>query len=113
MTLPPLGPTPPVSGRDAEYAEWLEHAGKSGAAINVSPVHRLKISGPGPSGFTAFPTSNRPANPARGEAILAGRWRFGSTHIETPEGHSPWGPEFPTFHFADRIHRILRTALAT
>ena len=106
MTLPPLGPTPPVSGRDAEYAEWLEHAGKSGAAINVSPVHRLKISGPGPSGFTAFPTSNRPANPARGEAILAGRWRFGSTHIETPEGHSPWGPEFPTFHFADRIHRF-------
>jgi len=106
MALPPLGPTPPVSGRDAEYAEWLEHTGKSGAAINVSPVHRLKISGPGPTGFSAFPNSNRPVNRSRGEAILAGRWRFGSTQIETPEGHSPWGPEFPTYHFADRIHRF-------
>lgn len=106
MTLPPLGPTPPVSGRDADYAEWLEFTGKSGAAINVSPVHRLKISGPGPSGLTALPTNNRPAHRARGEAILEGRWRFGSAHIETPPGHGPWGPEFPTFHFADRIHRF-------
>ena len=23
-----------------------------------------------------------------------------------PTGHAPWGPEFPTFHFADRIHRF-------
>lgn len=106
MTLPPLGPAPPVSGRDAEYAEWLELTGREGLAINVSPVHRLKISGPGPNGFTALPTDGRPANRSRGEAILEGRWRFGSAHIETPAGHSPWGPEFPTFHFADRIHRF-------
>jgi uncharacterized heparinase superfamily protein len=28
------------------------------------------------------------------------------SHVETPDGHAPWGPEFPTFHFADRIHRF-------
>jgi uncharacterized heparinase superfamily protein len=106
MTLPPLGPPPPANGRDADYAEWLEYAGKSGAEISVSPVHRLRISGPGPSSITALASSNRPVNRQRGEAILAGRWRFGSTQIDTPEGHSPWGPAFPTFHFADRIHRF-------
>ena len=106
MSLPPLGPPPPDSARDADYAEWLEFTGKSGAEINVSPVHRLRISGPGPAGLTALPSDNRPANKARGEAILAGHWRFGATHIEIPHGHSPWGPEFPSFHFADRIHRF-------
>lgn len=106
MSLPPLGPPPPDSARDADYAEWLEFTGRSGAEINVSPVHRLRISGPGPAGLTALPGDNRPANKARGEAILAGHWRFGATHIEIPHGHSPWGPDFPSFHFADRIHRF-------
>lgn len=102
MALPPLGP----SGREAEDAQWLELTGKSGMAINVSPVHRLRISGPGPGGFTALPKDNRPARRARGEAILAGRWKFGAAHIETPQGHAPWGPAFPSIHFADRIHRF-------
>ena len=102
MALPPLGP----SGREAEDAQWLELTGKSGMAINVSPVHRLRISGPGPGGFTALPKDNRPARRARGEAILAGKWKFGAAHIETPPGHAPWGPAFPSIHFADRIHRF-------
>lgn len=102
MALPPLGP----SGREADDAQWLELTGKSGMAINVSPVHRLRISGPGPSGLTALPKDNRPVSHSRGEAILAGRWRFGAAHIETPEGRAPWGPDFPTIHFTDRIHRF-------
>ncbi len=102
MALPPLGPT----GREAEDAQWLELTGKSGMAINVSPVHRLQISGPGPTGLTALPKDHRVANRERGEAILAGKWKFGAAHIETPAGHSPWGPEFPSIHFADRIHRF-------
>lgn len=102
MTLPPPG----ADGRDAAYAQWLEFAGKSGALVNVSPVHRLRISGPGPNSLTALPTNNRPASRARGEAILAGRWRYGAAEIETPEGHAPWGPDFPSYHFADRIHRF-------
>ena len=67
MALPPLGP----SGREADDAQWLELTGKSGMAINVSPVHRLRISGPGPNSLTALPKDNRPVNRARGEAILA------------------------------------------
>lgn len=107
MSHPPLPPPAPGGiGREAEYAQWLDLVGKTGAEINVSPVHRLRISGPGPTALTALPTDNRPANRARGEAILAGRWRFGMSHVETPDGHAPWGPEFPTFHFADRIHRF-------
>lgn len=102
MSLPPLGPT----GREAEDAQWLELTGKSGMPINVSPVHRLKISGPGPAGLTALPKDNRIASRERGEAILAGKWKFGAAHIETPAGHSPWGPQFPSIHFSDRIHRF-------
>jgi uncharacterized heparinase superfamily protein len=102
MSLPPLGP----SGREAEDAQWLELTGKSGMPINVSPVHRLRISGPGPTGLAALPKDNRPINRQRGEAILAGKWKFGASHIETPAGHSPWGPAFPSIHFTDRIHRF-------
>ena len=68
MALTPLGP----SGREAEDAQWLELTGRSGMAINVSPVHGLRISGPGPGGFTALPKDNRPVKRERGEAILAG-----------------------------------------
>ena len=78
MALPPLGP----SGREADDAQWLELTGKSGMAINVSPVHRLRISGPGPAGLAALPKDNRPPNMARGEAILSGKWKFGAAHIE-------------------------------
>lgn len=102
MTLPPIGP----SGREAEDTQWLELTGKSGMAINVSPVHRLRISGPGPQTLAALPKDNRTPNRARGEAILNGRWKFGAAQIETPEGRAPWGPEFPSLHFADRIHRF-------
>ena len=66
MSLPPLGP----SGREADDAQWLELTGKSGMPINVSPVHRLRISGPGPTGLAALPKDNRPINRQRGEAIL-------------------------------------------
>ena len=105
MSAPPGSSASGIS-READQAQWAELTGKSGAPINVSPVHRLRISGPGPSALTALPNDNFPANRTRGEAILQGRWRFGHAQIETPPGHSPWGPEFPSLHFADRIHRF-------
>lgn len=104
MTSPPLPPG--QDAQDSDYAQWLEFTGNSGAKIEASPVHRLRISGPGPSGITALPTSNYPVNRARGEAILEGRWRFGASELKVPDGHSPWGPQLPSFHFADRIHRF-------
>ena len=104
--MAPSGPPSSGDAAEADRAQWAELTGKSGAPINVSPVHRLRISGPGPSGVTALPTDNHPVNRARGEAILQGRWKFGHASIETPPGHSPWGPDFPSLHFADRIHRF-------
>jgi uncharacterized heparinase superfamily protein len=106
--MPPVSPGPPSSGqaREGRYARWIELNGRSGASISVSPVHRLRISGPGPAVLSALPIDARPASRARGEAILQGRWRFGAAWVETPPGHAPWGPEFPSFHFADRIHRF-------
>lgn len=104
--MSPTLPGPHTPGGSADEAMWFDLMGKAGASINVSPVHRLRISGPGPADVTALPIDARPANRARGEAILAGHWKFGRSHIETPPGHSPWGPEFPSRHFADRIHRF-------
>jgi len=104
MTSPPHPPGP--DARDGDYAEWLEFTGNTGARVEASPVHRLRISGPGPAGLTALPTSNHPANRRRGEAILEGHWRFGASELSVPEGHSPWGPQLPSFHFADQIHRF-------
>jgi uncharacterized heparinase superfamily protein len=105
MAIPPTGPIA-AGAREAEDALWIELAGKSGIPINVSPVHRLRISGNPPPGLAALPKDNRPVNRARGEAIVQGRWRFGHSTVETPAGHAPWGPAFPSMHFADRIHRF-------
>ena len=102
MALPPASAT----GREAEDAAWLELAGRSGVSPQASPVYRMRISGPAPSGLTAIPKDQRPSNRERGEAILNGKWRFGASTVETPPGHAPWGPRFPSLHFADRIHRF-------
>jgi uncharacterized heparinase superfamily protein len=102
MALPPSGATE----RETEDALWLELAGKSGVSPVASPVYRMRISGPAPTGLTALPKDNRPPNRERGEAIIAGKWRFGAHTVETPPGHAPWGPPFPSLHFADRIHRF-------
>src|SRR5262249_25594034 len=62
--------------------------------------------GPTPSGLTALPKDPRPADPVRGAAILQGHWRFGAAHVDVAPDHAPWGPPFPSLHFADRIHRF-------
>ena len=98
--------TPIQTEREREDAVWLELAGKSGMAANASPVYRMRISGPAPAGFIALPKDARPPNRERGQLILDGKWRFGAHLVETPPGHAPWGPPFPSLHFADRIHRF-------
>src|SRR6185295_8795834 len=87
-------------------AAWLDLAGNQGVSPNASPVYRMRISGPVPPGLTALPKDQRPPNRERGQAILEGKWRFGASHVDTPPGHAPWGPPFPSLHFADRIHRF-------
>lgn len=92
--------------RAEEDQSWLDLVGRSGETVPHNAVYRLRLSGPTPAGLTAIPKDPRPANRARGQAILKGRWRFGSQVVETPPDHAPWGPAFPSLHFADRIHRF-------
>lgn len=87
-------------------AVWLSLVGRTGEAPSLSPVYRIRLTGAVPSGLLAIPKDPRPPNRARGAAILAGKWRFGGSAVETPPGHAPWGPSFPSAHFADRIHRF-------
>jgi uncharacterized heparinase superfamily protein len=105
-----MGPRDPAPGdadrRDNGDAAWLALTGRTGEPVAISPVYRLRLSGPVPSGLAAIPKDNRPVDAERGRAILAGRWRLGSAVIETPPGHAPWGPPFPSLHFSDRIHRF-------
>lgn len=85
---------------------WLRLVGKTGEAPAYSPVYRMRLNGPVPSGLTALPLDPRPPWTARGEAIMEGRWRFGTSKVDTPPDRAPWGPAFPSRHFADRIHRF-------
>lgn len=96
-----------AADRAEQDQAWLELVGRTGEAHQHSPVYRLRLSGVIPAGLLAVPRDLRPIDAARGKAILEGRWRFGAAHVETPEGHAPWGPTpFPSLHFADRIHRF-------
>lgn len=99
-------PSTSAANRQAEDAAWLELSGKSGEAPSYSPVYRMRLSGPTPPGLKALPKDQRPVNAARGASILQGRWRFGSSSVEVDPEHAPWGPPFPSLHFADRIHRF-------
>src|SRR5262245_24634317 len=99
-------PNTHAGDRDAEDAAWLELSGKSGEAPSYSPVYRMRLAGPIPNGLKAFAKDPRLANPARGEAIRQGKWRFGSSAVDVEPDHAPWGPRFPSQHFADRIHRF-------
>lgn len=92
--------------REAEDATWHELTGKTGDAPNYSPVYRMRLSGAIPSGLTALPKDPRPANMTRGAATMQGHWRFGASHVDVAPDHAPWGPAFPSLHFADRIHRF-------
>lgn len=92
--------------RAEEDQAWLELVGRSGETAPHTAVYRLRLTGSFPSALIAIPKDPRPPNRARGQAILEGRWRFGSAIVETPPDHAPWGPLFPSLHFADRIHRF-------
>lgn len=95
-----------MSDREAEDEAWRALAGKTGDAPGYSPVYRMRLAGATPTGLTALPKDPRPANTARGAGIMQGHWRFGAAHVDVAPDHAPWGPPFPSLHFADRIHRF-------
>ncbi|MDZ4761401.1 MAG: heparinase II/III family protein [Alphaproteobacteria bacterium] len=92
--------------RASEDQAWLDLVGRTGEAHNPSPVYRLRLNGPIPQGLIALPKDHRAVHPGRGREIMDGVWRFGALTVETPPDRAPWGPAFPSLHFADRIHRF-------
>jgi uncharacterized heparinase superfamily protein len=97
---------PQVPGAPPDYDAWRELVGRTGDAPAHTPVYRMRLAGVSPASFRALPFDRRPVDPRRGQAIFEGRWRFGAAQVDAPVGHAPWGPPFPSSHFADRIHRF-------
>ena len=85
---------------------WVELMGRVGEPSRASKMYRMRLNGPAPDLLMSSPKSGHPANAQRGATILKGKWNFGGATLETPERHAPWGPPFPSLHFADRIHRF-------
>ena len=99
--------TPPPRRTPEEDAElWSRLAGISGEDAAASPVHRLKIAGATPSGFSFYPDPIAPPDTMRGESLMKDIWRIGADKIEMNEGLPPWTAPLPSRHFADRVHRF-------
>ena len=94
---------------------WRELMGQPGQPSRASTMYRMRLNNSAPEILLSSPKNGRPANSARGAQILKGVWKFGDSHLEAPDGCAPWGPPFPSLHFADRIHRFfwLRDLIAT
>ena len=86
MSGPP-GDGAPIDSAGQDAA-WMALVGRTGEAHNNSPVYRMRLAGAIPQGLLAIPKDPRPPNRQRGEAILQGRWRFGSAEVETPAGET-------------------------
>lgn len=99
--------TPPPRRTPEEDADlWMRLAGVSGQDIAASPIHRLKISGATPEGFSIYPDPIAPPDHMRGESLMRDVWRIGADKIEMNEGLPPWTAPLPSRHFADRVHRF-------
>lgn len=99
--------TPPHRRTPEEDAElWSRLAGISGEDAAASPVHRLKIAGATPTGFSFYPDPIAPPDMMRGESLMKDIWRIGADKIEMNEGLPPWTAPLPSRHFADRVHRF-------
>ena len=86
--------------------EWRELMGTPGLPSGASAMYRMRLNGAAPDLLLSSPKNGFPANQARGAHILKGQWKFGGSYLETPDKYAPWGPPFPSLHFADRIHRF-------
>lgn len=93
---------------DGDWADWRALVGRAGEDAPLSALHRMNLGGPAPAGLVAAPKELRPADPHAGARILAGDWRFDGprARVSAPPDRAPWGPPFPTPHFADRVHRL-------
>ena len=89
-----LGVLPIALGRQAAK-EWVG-----------SPLHRLSLSGPRPSGFCAAPREVRPVDAKAGEAIVAGAFSLAGANLAIGPDGDPWTRASPSRAFAIALHRF-------
>ena len=70
-----------------------------------SPLHRALLTRPTPEGLAAKPRDFRPADPARGRAILRGDFNLGGSAIQAGHDGDPWDRPSPTYRLAVALHR--------
>jgi uncharacterized heparinase superfamily protein len=104
---PLLGPRPIALPR----SPWLEAAGRLAArqaAIEGfgTPGYGLTLSRPKAEGFAATPRDFRPADPAVGRAVVAGRFAYSGSTLQAPAPADPWTQPSPTRAFAVELHRF-------
>lgn len=100
------GPTGSDGGVGDDAALWRRFAGVHGEEARVTPVYRLKLSGPGPAPASFDLKTFVPADPLRGEALMKDVWRIGNGKRVLKPGGIPWDVPAPSRHFADRLHRF-------
>jgi uncharacterized heparinase superfamily protein len=84
-----------TAARRAVAAEW-----------NGTGFHAWRLSRPRTQGFAAAPKDPRPADPAVGAEILAGRFILGGDILRLTPGEDPWNRPSPSRRFAARLHRF-------
>lgn len=85
---------------------WDRFRGRSGEPAKASPVHRLKIAGRRPEGFSLYMRPVLPRDELRGEMLMRGVWRIGMDRCVPEGGQAPWTMPMPSRHYADRLHRF-------
>lgn len=68
-----------------------------------SPFHLMSLRGRRPDGLAAAPHDLRPADRARGESILGGRWTFAGESMTVGPGGDPWDRPNPSRTFAQLL----------
>ncbi|MFN3512521.1 MAG: heparinase II/III family protein [Phenylobacterium sp.] len=71
-----------------------------------NPLHRALLAHPKPEGLAAAPKDPRPADAEAGARILAGRFAFAGSVLETGVGGDPWDRPSPSRRFAATLHRF-------
>jgi uncharacterized heparinase superfamily protein len=78
------------------------------AEWRAGALHRLAISHPRPTGLAVRPRDPRPADAARGERLLAGRFTLAGETLDVGPG-DPWGSGAPSRRFASALHGFVWT----
>lgn len=69
-----------------------------------SPIHLMMLARPRAEGPAAAPRDPRPADAARGEALLLGTFSLAGLTLQTGAGGDPWDKPSPSRAFAEALH---------